>query len=49
MAKYFPMAAVDVETAKYYSRDDMATDKLSSLMCGNKLSDIISLAIVWID
>ena len=49
MAKYFPIVAVDVETAKYYSKDNMATDKLSSLMCGNKLSDIISLAIVWFD
>ena len=49
MSKYFPIAAVDVETAKYYNPEEMNNNKLASLLCNNKLSDIVSLSIVSID
>jgi len=49
MKKSFPIAAVDIETAKYYKREDMTNIKLESLHCYNKLSDIILLSIVSID
>ena len=41
MRKYYPIAAVDVETAKYYNTDDMTKMKLEALFCNEKLSDII--------
>ena len=49
MVNFYPIAAVDVETAKFYSQDEMTKMKLESLLCDDKLSDIVSLAIVWID
>ena len=41
MRKYYPIAAVDVETAKYYKTEDMTKMKLESMFCNEKLSDII--------
>ena len=49
MKNYFPIAAVDIETAKYYKPEDMNKMKLEQLLANNKLSDIVTLAIVWID
>ena len=43
------MAAIDVETSKYYEADDMKKQKLDSMYCNDQLGDIISLAIVSID
>ena len=41
MMKYYPIAAVDVETVKYYITEDMTKMKLESMFCNDKLSDII--------
>ncbi len=49
MKKNFPIAAIDVETAKYYQPGDITKMNLEALLSENKLSDIVSLAIVWID
>ena len=49
MTKHYPIAAVDVETAKYYKPDDMTKMKLESMFCNDKLSDIIQLSIVSIN
>ena len=49
MRKYFPIAAIDVETSKYYKPDDITELKLKYMFCNDKLSEIISLSIVWID
>ena len=33
MKKHYPIAAIDIETAKFYSKDDMNRMKLESLLC----------------
>ena len=49
MNKYFPIAAIDVETSRYYKAEDMTKMKLESMFCNEKLSDIIQVSIVSID
>ena len=49
MTKYYPIAAIDIETAKYYKPEEMKNQMLESLYCNNKLRDIVSLSIVSID
>ena len=47
--KYYPMAAIDVETAKHYKPEDINKMKLEQFFCNDKLSDIVSMSIVIID
>ena len=49
MKKHFPIAAVDIETARYYKPEEMNQLNLESLYTRNLLSDIVSISIVSID
>ena len=49
MKKEYPIAAVDVETAKFYKAEDITKMKLEAMFCNEKLSDIIQVSIVSID
>ena len=49
MKKHFPMAAIDIETAKYYQPNDITELKLKYMFSNDKLSEIISLSIVSIN
>ena len=49
MMKYYPVAAVNIETAKYYKTEDMTKMKLESMFCNDNLGDIVQVSIVSID
>ena len=49
MRKQFPIAAIDIETAKYYKKEYMELLSLQEMFCRDELSDIITLSIVSID